>query len=356
MTALYIILGILIFGFLIAIHEFGHFITAKLSGIQVNEYAIGMGPKLLQKQKGETKYSLRLLPIGGYCAMEGEDGDSDNPRAFTAVAWWKRLTVLFAGSGMNLLAGFLIVFLLYVFAFPMNAPPTLSSVMDGGVMQEQGLQAGDTLYSIDGRRVYFYSDFTLLAERTNGTCELVYIRDGEKHVVENFLLEKRLLTDSDGNTDMYYGMSSVGLEEKTLGSITRTAWYECINFARMIWFGLQDLVTGQASIKDMGGPVMIVDAMVDTGNASATIGLGIAKVFYFGAFIAVNLGLLNLMPIPALDGGRILFLLIGTVYTAITRKKINPKYEAIIHGVAMVLLLLLMAFIFVKDIWTLIKG
>ena len=355
MTALYIILAILIFGFLIAIHEFGHFITAKLSGVQVNEYSIGMGPKLLQRQKGETKYSLRLLPIGGYCALEGEDGESDNPRAFPAAAWWKRLIILFAGSGMNFLTGFVIVVLLFTFAFAMNTPPVLHGVMDGSAMQEQGLRAGDELYSINGRRIYFFSDFSLLASRTDGTCELVYIRDGEKHTVEGFRLEQRELTDANGETGMFYGLTASDREEKTVGTVLRTSWYECVNFSRMIWFGLQDLVTGRAGLKDMGGPAMIVGEMVKTGNASQTVGMGIANVLYFGAFIAVNLALMNLLPIPALDGGRILFLLIGTVFTAITHKKINPKYEAIVNTVAMVLLLLLMAVIFVKDIIWMVK-
>ena len=165
LTVFYILLGILIFGFLIAIHEFGHFIAAKLSGVQVNEYSINMGPKLLQTQRGETLYTLRLLPIGGYCAMEGEDEESDNPRAFNNAAWWKRLIILVAGSFMNFVAGLLIITILCAFTVKTIPDMTIHSFMDESILDEQGFELGDRFYAVDGKRVYVSSDIDMLVER-----------------------------------------------------------------------------------------------------------------------------------------------------------------------------------------------
>ncbi len=356
MKGLYGIVAILIFGFLIAIHEFGHFITAKLSGIRVNEYSINMGPKLWQKKIGETMYSLRLIPIGGYCAMEGEDGDSEDPRAFTSAAWWKRLIVLCAGSFMNYLTGFVVMVLLFSFAFQMPNQPVIASFMEGSAMPEQGLEVGDQLYSINGKRIYFASDFTLLIGRVpQEQCDLTILRDGKRIELEDFRLERRELTDQEGHTAMYLGLSVGAPTPDTPGNVLRSAWYQCLDFSRLVWYGLQDLFTGRAGLQDVGGAVSVVDVMVQAGASEDTVSHGIQQVLYFGAFIAVNLAVMNMLPIPALDGGRVLFLLIGTVFTAVTKKKIDPKYEGYINAAAMILLLGLMLLLFVKDIYTIWK-
>ncbi len=351
-TVLYILLAILIFGFLIFIHEFGHFLAAKLFKVQVNEFSINMGPKLLQKQWGETKYSLRLIPIGGYCAMEGEDEDTGNPHSFTAAKWWKRIIILCAGSFMNLLTGFVIMALVIGLTYGGIRTLKLSGFMDGCTLcGEEGLQEGDEIYAIDGRRTYLYSDFSMLVDRSaDTTYDLTVIRNGEKVTLHDFKMEKQELTDDDGNTGLYYGFYFGDVEKISFFNTFKYAGYYCIDFTRMVWYGLSDLVTGRASINDMSGVVGIVDVMVQTGEEAPTVGDAIGDIFLFAALIAVNLAVMNMLPIPALDGGRVFFLLISTAYTAITKKKINPKYEGYIHAAGMILLLGLMGFLIVKDI------
>ena len=162
---MYILLAILIFGFLIFIHELGHFICAKLSGVQVNEFALCMGPALWQRTRGETTYSLRLIPIGGYCAMEGEDEESDNPRAFTRAKWWKKLIILVAGSAMNFLTGMVLVLILLSSAEGYVEPVIADFYEGAAIASEDGLQTGDEFYRIDGERVWIYSDVNLLLSR-----------------------------------------------------------------------------------------------------------------------------------------------------------------------------------------------
>ena len=358
LTVLYIFIGILIFGFLIAIHEFGHFITAKLFGVQVNEFSINMGPKLIQKKKGETLYSFRLIPIGGYCAMEGEDGASDNPRAFTNTKWWKRLIILVAGSFMNFVAGFLIMLL--VASLTVKYIPNLhvQGFMDESILNQQGEQSvmvGDELVAVDGRRILVYSDFDMLVSRHHGSVmDLTVRRDGKLVTLKDVDMTKQTVIE-DGEEKLMYGLYFEPAEPANFGSIIVYSWHECLDFTRLVWFGLSDLIAGRVGIQDMGGPVQIVQVMTQTGNSAGNVGDGILNVLFLGAFIAVNLSVMNLLPIPALDGGRVFLLLIGTVYTAITKKKINPKYEGYIHAAGMVLLLGFMAFITVKDVIQLIR-
>lgn len=350
LTLFYILLGILIFGFLIAIHELGHFIAAKLSGVQVNEYSINMGPKLLQTQRGETLYTLRLLPIGGYCAMEGEDGESDNPRAFTNAKWWKRLIILVAGSLMNFVAGFLIMVVLTAVTTGGFYNLKIESFMEESILDEQGFQIGDEFYAVDGKRILVASDLDLLVDRhQNKTMDITVRRDGKLLTLEQVDMTRQEVVDADGTVSYKFGFIR-GVDPATPFGVVRYAFLESVDFSRLVWFGLADLIAGKVSFNEMGGPVQIVKVMTDSGTSASTIGAGVANVFYLGAFIAVNLAVMNLLPIPALDGGRVFLLLINTVYTAITKKKIDPKYEGYIHAGGMVLLLGLMAVIFIKDI------
>ena len=356
MTVFYIILAILIFGFLIFIHELGHFLTAKLCGVRVNEFSINMGPRLFGWKRGETQYSFRLIPIGGYCAMEGEDEDTGDPRCFVNAAWWKRLIILCAGSFMNLLTGFVVMCLLLGFAYGPTQTAKITDVMPGNTVEAQGLRVGDTLYAIDGHRIYMRSDFDLLESRLpTEHCELTVLRDGEKLVLHDFNLTRTELTDREGNKGKYLGIYLEDYEEKNLGSVLKYGVYECIDFTRMVWYGLTDLFTGKAGLEDMGGVVGVVDVMIQSGETAKTVSRGIENVLYLGAFIAVNLAVMNMMPIPALDGGRVLFLLINTVFTAVTGKKVDPKYEGYLHAGAMVLLLGLMAVLMVKDVFMIVN-
>ena len=352
MTAFYIIIAILFFGVLIAIHELGHFAAAKACGVRVEEFSIGMGPAILKKQKGETLYSLRAVPFGGYCAMTGEDGGSEDPRAFVNQAHWKRILILVAGSFMNYLLGFVIVLLLYA-QFKTVIAPVITEFMSGCPYESaEGLQVGDRLYRINGRRVVLQSDVNRYMDE-DGVYDLVVIRDGEKVKLEDFELSRR---SYEGETALYFGFRFGQTEPATLGVRLKDAWVTTKDFASLVWLSLGELIHGRVGIQDLSGPVGIVDLMAETGEQAESTADGLWSIFYLGAFIAVNLAVMNMLPIPALDGGRVFLLLVTWLIETVTRRKLDPKYEGWIHTVGMVLLLALMAFVMFNDIFKLIKG
>ncbi|MBQ4490778.1 MAG: site-2 protease family protein [Pyramidobacter sp.] len=352
MSIVYILFGILIFGVLIAVHEFGHFAVAKACNVRVNEFSVGMGPALWKKQKGETLYALRAVPIGGYCAMAGEDESSDDPRAFTNASVWKRALILCAGSFMNFLLGFVIVLLLFSNAKAFYAP-ILVSFMDGCPYEgEEALMVGDRFYRIDGHRVYEISDVGEYLDRGDGVHDIVVIRGGKKVELKSFAIERR---EYEGRENKMYGFN-FGVEEATPLVKLRRAWETCLGFARMVWQGLEQLVRGQVGVKDMAGPVGVVNMMAETGEQAASTGDGLWNILYLGAFIAVNLAIVNMLPIPALDGGRVFLLFVTAIIEGLTRKKLDPKYEGAIHAAGMVLLLGLMAFVMFNDILRIVKG
>lgn len=351
-----ILFAILLFSFLIFIHELGHFVAAKLSGVQVNEFSMFMGPALVKWQRGETLYAIRCIPIGGYCAMEGEDGDSDNPRAFGAAAWWKRLIILVAGAAMNFIAGLLILVAVYA-PIQQIVVPEVAAIEEGCLLAgEDGIQVGDKFLSIDGEKIYVQSDFTLLLTINGGDVHDVEIeRDGEKILLDDFQMLKSEFPNEDGTTSLRYGFS-FGLEEATWSVKLANAWKTALNYARSVRLSLSMLISGQAGLNDMAGPVGIVQQMSETAAASENAFSAFMNMLSFGALIAVNLAVMNLLPIPALDGGRVVGLLLTTVIEKITGKKLDPKYEGYIHGVGMILLLALMAIIMFKDIFVIFKG
>lgn len=350
---LYILLAILLFGLLIFLHELGHFLTAKAAGVRVNEFSICMGTAIWQRTRGETTYSLRCIPIGGYCAMEGEDGDSDDPRAFTAVAPWRRLLILVAGSLSNFVAGFLILVILYAVQAGI-ATPTIQGFFDGSaVPQETGLQAGDTIFSIDGERVYVFSDVQLLLSRNSeGVYDIVVTRGGEHVALNGVPLSLREFT-VDGEIVTRYGLL-FETAEPSVGRVLGVAWNNALDFARLVRLSLQDIVHGLVGVNDLSGPVGIVSAMAQSGSAAETTSGAVQNIAYFAAFLAVNLAVMNLLPLPALDGGRVFFLLVTFVAEKLLRRKIDPKYESYIHAAGMVLLLAFLAFITLKDVLNLI--
>ena len=324
---MYILLAILMFGFLIFIHELGHFLSAKLLDVQVNEFAICMGPVLWQKKKGETTYSLRAIPIGGFCAMEGEDEESDNPRAFPQKSWWRRLIILAAGSFMNFVAGFLAIVLLYTGASAYSAPIVTDFFEGCPLESSDGLQVGDELYKIDGRRVYLYSDVGMLLSRNKtGVYDVVVKRNGELVELPDFEMKPQLYTVG-GQQEYKYGLY-FGTVPGGFSNCLKYSWYTAMDFARLVWMSLEDLVSGLVSVSDMSGPVGIVSTISEVGNQSATVRDGLQNIAYLGAFIAINLAVMNMLPLPALDGGRIFLLLVNSLFTAIPKKKIPAKYEA----------------------------
>ena len=348
-----IIFAILIFSFLIFVHELGHFLTAKLSGVQVNEFAMFMGPAIWKKQIGETLYSIRCIPIGGYCAMEGEDSDTDNPRSFQKAAWWKRLIILVAGSAMNFITGVLIMVIVFMPAQQFIVP-TIDSIEQGSLVGGiDGLQVGDTFLEIDGEKIYVQSDFsTMLSLNPGDVHDLVVERNGQRVVLENFEMKKMLFPGEDAPR---YGFT-FSIEEASFGSKLDYAWRNVLNAGRIVRLSLQMLFSGEAGVSDLTGPVGIVGQMSDMAAASETWVDALLNMLYFGGFLAINLAIMNLLPIPALDGGRVLALLITTAIVKITGKAVNPKVEGYIHGAGMILLLAFMAFIMFKDIFVIFKG
>ena len=350
-----IVFAILLFSILIFVHELGHFVAAKLSGVQVNEFSMFMGPAIWKKQVGETLYAIRCVPIGGYCAMEGEDGGSDNPRSFDKAAWWKRLIILVAGAAMNFVVGVLIMLIVFMPTQQIVVPVINDFEEYATVNGENGLQPGDRILKVDGEKIYVQSDFSLILTLNGGEVhDLVVERNGKKVVLEDLVMEKHEVTDATG-TRMLYGMNFT-VEELDFWGKVEYAWNNSIDTVRMVRLSLQMLLTGKAGLSDVSGPVGIVQQMSTVAEASSSWVDALLNMLYFGGFIAINLAVMNLLPIPALDGGRVVGLLITTAVEAITRKKINPKYEGYLHGAGMILLLALMAVIMFKDIFVLIKG
>lgn len=336
-TILYILLAIVIFGVIIFVHEFGHFITAKLCKIKVNEFAMGMGPKLLSKKKGDTTYSLRLFPIGGFCAMEGEDEESDAEGSFTKAKVWKRILVVLAGAVMNLILGFVILICL-TSTQDILASRTISQFEDNAVTYESGLREGDRILAINGRKLYLANDiFYELARVKDGTADVVVERDGEKLTLEN--VQFPTVEYEDGSSGISIDFYVYGVE-KSFGSVMEYSARWTMALGRQIFLSVVDLVTGNVAINELSGPVGIVSAI---GEAAS---VGWDYVFTLAALITINVGIFNLLPLPALDGGRLFLLLIE----AVTRKKLPTKYEAVINIAGMVLLFGLMIFVTYQDV------
>lgn len=351
-----IFFSILIFSFLILIHELGHFAAAKAFGVQVNEFSLFMGPALWQKQIGKTLYSIRCIPFGGYCAMEGEEGDSDSPHAFTAAVWYKRLIILVAGAAMNFIAGLAMLGIVYS---PAKAfiVPTIGAVEPGcRLAGEAGIQVGDRLVSLDGENIYVSSDFSMILSLNPGQVhDLVLRRDGKEVILKDFRMEKAEFPDGQGGTSLRFGFD-FSLQEATPSAKLAYTWASARNVVRMVRLSLKMLVQGQAGFQDVSGPVGIVKEMSQAADASESRAEANRSLLYFGGFIAINLAVMNLLPFPALDGGRAVGLLLTAAVEGITRRRLNPKYESYVHGAGMVFLLALMALILFKDIFTIFRG
>ena len=347
MSLLYVILAVLFFGLLIGVHELGHFAAAKACGVRVNEFAIGMGPALFKKKKGETEYSLRLVPMGGYCAMAGEDEASDDPRAFTNQKPLKRAIILVAGSFMNFLLGFIMVLLIYAPAEGFVSPEIVGFMEGCPYESTEGFQVGDRFHSINGRRVYLNHNVSDFLAQGDGSYDFVLIRDGKRVRLDDYQLTKIAYEGEEG---LRFGFYFGGFEEANFGSTLRYSWNSTMEFVRMVWMGLEQLFSGQVGVKDMSGPVGIVDMMAETGEQSQSVQDALLNIMYFCAFIAVNLAVMNMLPIPALDGGRVFLLIVTWIIEKLSGKKLDPKYEGYIHAAGMILLLALMAFVMFNDI------
>ena len=354
---MYIIIAILLFGVLIAAHEWGHFIAARLCGVTVHEFAIGMGPALWKRTgKKGTVFSLRALPMGGYCAMEGEEGESEDPNSLHRKGFWQQIVIFAAGAFMNFLVGVLILFVLNLDAAAYRTAEITGFAPEFQLQGEAGLMQGDILYSVDGERIYIYSDISMFLGRGDGDgFDLVVLRDGKKIVLSDFPMVLQECTDSSsGNTYIGYGLYFGAIEEATFGSKLKMTWLNAIDFVRIVRYSLQELILGNAGMKDLSGPVGIVSTINDVGEQSANVGVALSNIAYFGAMIAVNLAVMNLLPIPALDGGHIMFLIVSTLFRKLLGKELPMKYEAVINMVFFALLMALMLFVTFNDVMKLI--
>lgn len=351
MKLLYILAAILIFGFLIAIHEFGHFITAKLCGVRVNEFSIGMGPLIFHREKGETVYSLRALPLGGYCAMEGEDEDTGDERSFVRQGFWKKFTILFAGAFMNFLAGVVIIFFLFFNASAFFVDQVTGLAPEA---QECGLMEGDLIYKVNGYRTYLAGNASLFLSYAKNTVDIEVIRDGQHVRVED--VARKDCTDMSGESyhgfGLYVGRASV---PATFAAKLQYTWYQAMDFVQMVRFSLVQLFSGGASMNDLSGPVGIVSSMTEVGSAAESASAAWFGIFYFAALLAVNLAVMNLLPIPALDGGRIFFLLIDAVCLLLFKRKIPEKYQAAVNTAGFVLLMGFMLVVTFQDVFKLFR-
>lgn len=343
---LQIILAILAFGMLVIVHEFGHFITAKRGGVQVNEFWIGMGPTLLKKEHNGTLYCLKLLPFGGACVMEGEDEESASEHAFGKASLPRRMLIVAAGALMNFLVGFLIVLAViqpngpnggYIVSTIDSVNPVSTAAAAGG------LQAGDEILEVDGYNILMRSDFEIaLARGADTTYEVVVRRDGEKITLPAVTLEPTIEGED--------GRKMIGLtfaeQPDSIGMHINMAVRTSVNYARMVWASLGMLVTGQVGVDQLSGPVGVAEVMATTASYS------IAAFLQLVAFISINLGVMNLLPLPALDGGRLVFLILE----GIRRKPVPAKYEGYIHAAGLMLLLALMVYVTGQDILRIVAG
>lgn len=343
-----IILIILVFGVIVFFHEFGHFIVAKMNKIAVMEFSIGMGPAIVSVQKKETKYSLRLLPIGGYCMMMGEDEESEDENAFNNKPLLARILVIAAGPVFNFILAFF--FAIVLIHFTGCDPATVTTVVDGSAAWESGVEAGDTIKEINGDKIYNYREVllfmqvenpsepvNLLLERADGSQETVIVTPKQNEQGEYKL----------GIGGGYFASSGIAND-------IRYAAYELRYWMKSTVLGLRMIVTGGVKNGDIMGPVGVGSAMndvieeakdVSTTRKEAVINV-LLNLLNWSILLSVNLGIMNLLPIPALDGGRLLFLFIE----AIRRKRIPQEKEAIVNLIGVCLLMLLMVVVFFNDI------
>ncbi len=333
------IAAIIVFAILIFVHELGHFIAAKSLGVKVLEFALGMGPKIISKKWGETIYSLRLFPIGGFCSMEGEDEEAISERSFSNKKPWQRLIVLVAGALMNILLGFVLLVGLSATA-KQYVEPVVAQVVTGGAAESAGLKSGDRIVGVNGRTIHIMEDFSYELsnnKNTDGALNLVVKNKGEKREIS--------VTPKEVDERISYGII-LNTAQNSFFKTVRLSFYRTGFYSRVIIDSLIDLVSGKASFSQVSGPVGIVNEIssaVQTGGVNA-----LKNVTSLAILLTINLGIFNLLPLPALDGGRILFVLIEMI----RRKPVPIEKEAIVHFIGIVLLLGLSVIIAFKDIFT----
>lgn len=336
-----IVIALLIFSLIVIIHELGHFLLAKKNGIKVNEFSLGMGPRIFSFEKGETRYSIKVLPFGGSCIMLGEDEDSDDERAFGRKSVWARISVIIAGPFFNFILAFVIA-LIIIGAVGYDAPD-LWGVIEDYPAAEAGLQEGDTILKMNHKKIHLYREVSFYVQTHQGeTVDVTYERDGEVNTVT--------LVPKENETGTYLlGFSGAGV--RTKGNVLtniKYGVYEVKYWIDITAKSLGMMFQGKVKADDVSGPVGIVNFIGDTYEESKESGTFyvVLSMLNISLLLSANLGVMNLLPLPALDGGRLVFLFIE----AIRGKPVNPEREGMVHFVGFVLLMALMVFVLFNDI------
>ncbi len=346
---LYLFLTFFLLGILIFVHELGHYLTARACGVTIHEFAIGMGKRLggFTSKKTGIMYSFRLLPVGGYVAMAGEDDEVDDPNAFNKKNVWQRMLILVAGAGMNVLTGFLAMLILTtgMTLSGYKMPSTqIGEFEEAASSYASGLELGDVVLSVDGTRVH--TGYDLSYEIMNCGYEpvdVVVLREGKKILVPDVIFPTG---ESEGV--MFGGMDfRVVALDNTVGNVLKVTLFRSTSAIKMVFDSIGGIISGRYSLKSMSGPIGVSSAVSEV----ATQPMAVWNILYLFALIAMNLGVMNLLPIPALDGGRLFFRFVEVLRFG---KPIKPSVEARIHGMGMALLLLFTAVIALKDIFVML--
>ncbi len=336
-----IILAILIFSFIVFFHELGHFLLAKMNGVEVNEFAIGMGPAIYSREYKGTKYAVRIFPIGGFCAMGEDDEATESPNNFNNKSVWARISVIAAGPVFNFILAF--IFSVILTAMVGYDKPVVSGVEEGYPAAEAGIQAGDTIVKMGGKRIHLFREVSVYNQFHQGEeVAVTYRRNGEEKTVT--------LTPKEDKELGYerLGISSSGYEKANLLTALQYGVYVERFWINTTLESLKMLVTGKVGIDQLSGPVGIVDVVDDSYKESRSYGFMavLAQLLYIAILISANLGVMNLLPLPALDGGRLVFLFVE----AVRRKRVPPEKEGYVHLVGIACLMILMVFVMFNDI------
>ncbi len=336
-----IILAILIFSFIVFFHELGHFLLAKMNGVEVNEFAVGMGPAIYSREYKGTKYAVRIFPIGGFCAMGEDDEATESPNNFNNKSVWARISVIAAGPVFNFILAF--IFSVILTAMVGYDKPVVSGVEEGYPAAEAGIQAGDTIVKMGGKRIHLFREVSVYNQFHQGEeVAVTYRRNGEEKTVT--------LTPKEDKELGYerLGISSSGYEKANLLTALQYGVYVERFWINTTLERLKMLVTGKVGIDQLSGPVGIVDVVDDSYKESRSYGFMavLAQLLYIAILISANLGVMNLLPLPALDGGRLVFLFVE----AVRRKRVPPEKEGYVHLVGIACLMILMVFVMFNDI------
>ena len=337
-----IIIAILLFSFIIIFHELGHFLLAKKNGIRVDEFSLGLGPTLIGRKIGETFFCIKLLPFGGACMMGEDKVDDKSPDSFNSKSVWARMSVIAGGPVFNLILAW--IFCMILIGATGYRPPVIEEVLEGSSAEEQGMQAGDVIKEINGRNVHIWDDMNLytMTHADEAPFEVVYERDGKEHTAE---VEPRVLDESGSPL---LGVVGGEIEKPGIFGSMQYGLYKVKYWIHYTVDSLRMLVTGQAGLKDLSGPVGIVNVVSDMYESSAPAGVWAVflNMLNFGTLLTVNLGILNILPLPALDGGRLVFLIIE----AVRKKRVPPEKEGMVHFAGFAVLMILMVVVMYNDI------